>query len=111
MKVKLQIKLSRIWKSRKGLISLRDLKDYRPVWREPLKGNFKEYEIVTMAPPSSGGIHIIQMLNILENFNLEELGHNSAAYASLLSEVMKFAYADRSKYLADPDFFEVPTLD
>ena len=96
-------------KNRKGLISLKDLKDYRPVWREPLKGNFKEYEIVTMAPPSSGGIHIIQMLNILENFNLEELGHNSAAYASLLSEVMKFAYADRSKYLADPDFFEVPT--
>jgi len=96
-------------KNRKGLISLKDLKDYRPVWREPLKGNFKEYEIVTMAPPSSGGIHIIQMLNILENFNLDELGHNSAAYASLLSEVMKFAYADRSKYLADPDFFEVPT--
>ena len=96
-------------KNRKGLISLKDLKDYRPVWREPLKGNFKEYEIVTMAPPSSGGVHIIQMLNILENFNLDELGHNSAAYASLLSEVMKFAYADRSKYLADPDFFEVPT--
>jgi len=96
-------------KNRKGLISLKDLKNYRPVWREPLKGNFKEYEIVTMAPPSSGGIHIIQMLNILENFNLEELGHNSAAYASLLSEVMKFAYADRSKYLADPDFFKVPT--
>ena len=95
--------------NREGLISLQDLKEYRPVWREPLKGNFKEYEIITMAPPSSGGIHIIQMLNILENFNLEELGHNSAAYAALLSEVMKFAYADRSKYLADPDFFEVPT--
>ena len=95
--------------NRKGLISHKDLKNYFPVWREPLKGNFKEYEIVTMAPPSSGGIHIIQMLNILENFNLEELGHNSAAYASLLSEVMKFAYADRSKYLADPDFFKVPT--
>ena len=94
---------------RQGLISQQDLKEYRPVWREPLKGNFKEYEIITMAPPSSGGIHIIQMLNILENFNLEELGHNSAAYAALLSEVMKFAYADRSKYLADPDFFEVPT--
>ena len=94
---------------REGLISQQDLKDYRPVWREPLKGNFNEYEIITMAPPSSGGVHIIQMLNILENFNLEELGHNSAAYASLLSEVMKFAYADRSKYLADPDFFEVPT--
>ena len=95
--------------NREGLISLQDLKEYRPVWREPLKGNFKEYEIITMAPPSSGGIHIIQMLNILENFYLKELGHNSAAYASLLSEVMKFAYADRSKYLADPDFFEVPT--
>jgi gamma-glutamyltranspeptidase/glutathione hydrolase len=48
------------------------------------------------------------MLNILENFNLQELGHNSASYASLLAEVMKFAYADRSKYLADPDFFDVP---
>tara|TARA_Y100001936_G_scaffold248132_1_gene295355 strand:+ start:2410 stop:4107 length:1698 start_codon:yes stop_codon:yes gene_type:complete len=95
--------------NKNGLIRHRDLKDYRPVWREPLKGDFKGYKIVTMAPPSSGGIHIIQMLNILENFNLKELGHNSAAYASLLSEAMKFAYADRSKYLADPDFFEVPT--
>ena len=101
-------KIAQDMRDRGGLISTQDLQNYRPVWRKPIKGNFKEYEIVTMGPPSSGGIHIIQMLNILENFNLQELGHNSASYASLLAEVMKFAYADRSKYLADPDFFDVP---
>ena len=62
-----------------------------------------------MGPPSSGGIHIIQMLNILEQFELKKMGHNSVTYAALLSEVMKYAYADRSKYLGDPDFYEVPT--
>jgi gamma-glutamyltranspeptidase/glutathione hydrolase len=101
-------KIAQDMRDRGGLISTQDLQNYRPVWRKPIKGNFEEYEIVTMGPPSSGGIHIIQMLNILENFNLQELGHNSASYASLLAEVMKFAYADRSKYLADPDFFDVP---
>ena len=101
-------KIAQDMRKRGGLISATDLLNYRPVWRKPIKGDFKEYEIVTMGPPSSGGIHIIQMLNILENFNLHELGHNSAPYASLLAEVMKYAYADRSKYLADPDFFEVP---
>jgi gamma-glutamyltranspeptidase/glutathione hydrolase len=101
-------KIAHDMRDRGGLISTQDLQNYRPVWRKPINGNFKEYEIVTMGPPSSGGIHIIQMLNILENFNLQELGHNSASYASLLAEVMKFAYADRSKYLADPDFFDVP---
>ena len=95
-------------KDKNGLISSYDLKNYRPIWRRPIKGNFEKYEIITMGPPSSGGIHIIQMLNILEKFNLKELGHNSASYGALLSEVMKYAYADRSKYLADPDYFEVP---
>jgi len=61
-----------------------------------------------MPPPSSGGVHVIQMLNILENFNLREMGHNSAAYLHTLSEVMKRAYADRSEYLGDPDFARVP---
>ena len=92
----------------KGLISSSDLKNYRPVWRKPITGDYHEYKIVTMAPPSSGGIHIIQMLNILEKYNLSELGHNSPKYSALLSEVMKYAYADRSKYLGDPDFFKVP---
>ena len=101
-------KIAQDMKNKNGLISSYDLKNYRPIWRKPIKGNFDKYEIITMGPPSSGGIHIIQMLNILEKFSLKELGHNSASYGALLSEVMKYAYADRSKYLADPDYFEVP---
>ena len=101
-------KIAQDMKDKNGLISSYDLKNYRPIWRRPIKGNFEKYEIITMGPPSSGGIHVIQMLNILEKFNLKELGHNSASYGALLSEVMKYAYADRSKYLADPDYFEVP---
>ena len=101
-------KITQDMKNKNGLISSYDLKNYRPIWRKPIKGNFDKYEIITMGPPSSGGIHIIQMLNILEKFNLKELGHNSASYGALLSEVMKYAYADRSKYLADPDYFQVP---
>ena len=75
-----------------GLITKADLKNYKPVWREPVRGNYKEYEIVTMPPPSSGGIHVIQMLNILEHYNLPEMGHNSPTYVALLAEAMKYAY-------------------
>ena len=91
-----------------GLITKKDLKNYRRIWRDTLHGSFNEYEIVTMGPPSSGGVHIIQMLNILENYDLVTMGHNSPTYAALLTESMKYAYADRSKYLGDPDFFDVP---
>ena len=91
-----------------GLITKQDLLDYKSVWREPIKGSYRGKTIVTMPPPSSGGIHLIQMLNILENFGLSNYEHNSYQYVSLLSETMKYAYADRSKYLGDPDFFEVP---
>ena len=91
-----------------GLISHRDLKKYRPSWRKPLSSKYKGMDIITMGPPSSGGIHLIQMLNILENHDLQAYGHNNPRYVSLLAEVMKYAYADRSKYLGDPDFFEVP---
>ena len=91
-----------------GLITKKDLKNYRPVWRDTLRGNYDDYEIVTMGPPSSGGIHIIQMLNILEKYDLVDMGHNSSTYAALLTESMKYAYADRSKYLGDPSFFNVP---
>ena len=91
-----------------GLITEQDLIDYRSVWRDPIKGTYRGKTIVTMPPPSSGGIHLIQMLNILENFELGTYEHNSYQYVSLLSETMKYAYADRSEYLGDPDFFEVP---
>ena len=91
-----------------GLITEQDLIDYRSVWRDPIKGTYRGKTIVTMPPPSSGGIHLIQMLNILENFDLGSYEHNSYQYVSLLSETMKYAFADRSEYLGDPDFFEVP---
>ena len=95
-------------KKNNGLITKQDLKNYRPIWRDPIYGKYHEYEIVTMGPPSSGGVHIIQMLNILEKYDLAKMGHNSPIYAALLTEVMKYAYADRSKYLGDPDFFDIP---
>ena len=101
-------KIDAYMKENGGLITKKDLKNYRPVWRETLNGNFNEYGIVTMGPPSSGGVHIIQMLNILENFDLVVMGHNSPTYTALLTESMKYAYADRSKYLGDPEFFDVP---
>ena len=95
-------------KENDGLITEQDLLDYRSIWRDPIKGTYRGKTIVTMPPPSSGGIHLIQMLNILENFELGSYEHNSYQYVSLLSETMKYAYADRSEYLGDPDFFEVP---
>ena len=91
-----------------GIISEKDLEQYQPVWRNPLISSYKDIKIVTMPPPSSGGIHVIQMLNVLENFDLRKLGHNSKEYINVLSEVMKYAYADRSKHLGDPDFYDVP---
>lgn len=95
-------------KKNNGLITEDDLRQYKAVWRDPLVGNYKDFKIVTMPPPSSGGVHLIQMLNVLSNFDLKKLGHNSRDYTLLLTEVMKYAYADRSKYLGDPDFYEVP---
>ena len=91
-----------------GLISLDDLSGYKPKWRKPLVSSYRNNKIITMGPPSSGGVHVIQMLNVLENFDLKKIGHNTTQYINLLAEVMKYAYADRSKYLGDPDFYEVP---
>jgi gamma-glutamyltranspeptidase / glutathione hydrolase len=91
-----------------GLISARDLASYQALEREPVRGRFRDYEIVSAPPPSSGGVHILQILNMLENDDLAAMGHNSATYLHYLSEAMKLAYADRSEYLADPDFVEVP---
>lgn len=91
-----------------GLITKADLRDYRAIERAPVTGTYRGFEIVATPPPSSGGVHIIQMLNILEGYNLQAMGHNSAAYLHHLTEAMKRAYADRSEYLGDSDFVDVP---
>jgi gamma-glutamyltranspeptidase/glutathione hydrolase len=95
-------------KANGGLITKEDLARYQPVIRQPVKGNYRGYEIYSMPPPSSGGVHLIQILNILEKFPLQSLGHNSARTIHLMAESMKLAYADRSKFLGDPDFVAVP---
>lgn len=92
-----------------GIITKEDLKSYKPIWRKPVVGNYRGYEIISMGPPSSGGIHIIEILNIIENANIKELGFGSSSTISLMSEAMRQAYADRSEYLGDPDFIKVPT--
>ena len=91
-----------------GLTTLDDLKNYRAVVREPVRGRYRDYEIVSMPPPSSGGVHLVQMLNMLETWPLAELGSNSAATIHRLAEAMKRAYADRSEFLGDPDFVQIP---
>ena len=91
-----------------GLITHEDLKAYRVVEREPVRGNYRGYEIASMPPPSSGGTHLIEMLNILEGFDLKAAGHNSADYIHRLVEAMRRAYADRAKHMGDPDFWKVP---
>jgi len=94
-----------------GLITTADLAAYQVVERTPIRGSYRDFEIVSAPPPSSGGVHIVQMLNILEGFDLADMGHNSAAYLHHLSESMKLAYADRSKYLGDPDYVDVPVAE
>ncbi|MBP0021984.1 MAG: gamma-glutamyltransferase [Cyanobacteria bacterium SBLK] len=91
-----------------GLIAKEDLAAYQPAIRQPVKGTYRGYDIYSMPPPSSGGVHLIQILNLLESYPLRELGHNSAQTIHLMAESMKLAYADRSKYLGDPDFVDVP---
>ena len=91
-----------------GLITKEDLASYQPIIRKPIQGTYRGYEIYSMPPPSSGGIHLVQMLNILEGFPIGELGHNTAQTIHLMVESMKLAYADRYKFLGDIDFVPVP---
>jgi len=91
-----------------GLVDEAALAGYEPVWRDPVRGTYRGYEIVTMPPPSSGGVHVLQMLNILEQFDVAGLGAGAADSVHLLAETMRLAFADRSKHLGDPDFYPVP---
>ena len=91
-----------------GLITLEDLKQYQAVERTPLRGHYRDYEIITAPPPSSGGIGILQMLGMLEGSGYEKGGAGSAASIHYVAETMRRFYADRSEYFGDPDFFKVP---
>ena len=91
-----------------GLISHNDLKAYQSVYREPVIGTFKGLEVISMGPPSSGGLLLIHMLNAIENFPIDTLGWNSTDYIHLLTEIAKRAYADRAEHLGDPDFWNNP---
>lgn len=91
-----------------GIMTSDDLRDYKAVEREVVRGTYRGREIVSMPPPSSGGVHIVQLLNILEGFDIKKSGPNSAQTIHLMAEAMKLAYADREKYLGDPDFVKNP---
>ena len=91
-----------------GVISLDDLKNYKVQNRTPVTGTYRGFDIVSMPPSSSGGVHIIEMLNILEQYPIKDYGANSAQTIHLMAEAMKLAYADRSEYLGDEDFYDVP---
>ncbi|NIF86555.1 gamma-glutamyltransferase [Comamonas sp. Tr-654] len=89
-------------------ITLQDLRDYKVAEREPIRGSYRGYQIVTMPPPSSGGAHLIQILNMMERWPMNQWGANSAQSVHYMTEAMKLAYADRSEYLGDPDFVKIP---
>ncbi len=91
-----------------GLVTHDDLKNYRPMWRQPIIDQYKDYKIISIGPPSSGGIALIQMLKSVEPYPVSDWGHNSVPYLHLITEIERRVYADRASYLGDPDFFQVP---
>ena len=91
-----------------GVVSEKDLENYNVVEREAIQGTYRGYEVFSMPPPSSGGVHIVQILNMLENYDLAAMGHNSAQHIHTMVESMRRAYADRSLHLGDSDFVSVP---
>jgi gamma-glutamyltranspeptidase/glutathione hydrolase len=95
-------------KRNKGLITLKDLKAYVAKERTPVRGSYRGYEIISMSPPSSGGTALLQMLNILEGYNLDKLGWSSSEKYHLVAEAMRRAFADRAAYMGDADFVKVP---
>ena len=92
-----------------GIITLEDLANYEAKWREPISFTYDDLTIISMSPPSSGGICLAQIMNMIEPFDLQKLEHNSAKYIQVLTEAERRAYADRSFYLGDPDFVTIPT--
>ncbi len=95
-------------KANNGLITYKDLKEYNSVYRKPVIGSYRGYTIISMGPPSSGGPLIIQMLNMLENFDVSSMTRNSTEFVHMLTEIQRLAYADRAIHLGDPDFYPSP---
>jgi gamma-glutamyltranspeptidase/glutathione hydrolase len=91
-----------------GIMTLEDLAAYEPSFRNPVRGNYRGYEIISASPPSSGGAHVIELLNIMENFDLRKMGLNTPESIHAWAEAMKLVYADRARYMADTDFTPVP---
>ncbi|MFL2595025.1 MAG: gamma-glutamyltransferase [Flavobacteriaceae bacterium] len=94
--------------SKNGLISHADLKNYQSVWRKPITGNYRGHQIISMAPPSSGGVALIQLLQGTEGYPIADWGHNSTKTIHLMAELERRVYADRATYLGDPDFINLP---
>lgn len=92
-----------------GIITTEDLNKYTAIHRDPIKTTFKDYEIISMPPPSSGGVALIQLLNGIEKYIVNEWGHNSAQLIHMYAEIMRRVYADRTTFLGDPEFYPVPT--
>ncbi len=105
---KVAAQLTAEMKNGNGMISAEDLKNYHSVWRKPIIGKYKDYKIITMPPPSSGGIALLQLLHSVETFPLHRWGYNQDSTVQVMVEAERRVYADRSKYLGDPDFFKVP---
>jgi gamma-glutamyltranspeptidase/glutathione hydrolase len=95
-------------KNGNGLVTKTDLQNYHSIWRKPIIGNYKGYRIITMPPPSSGGVALMQLLHSVEKYPLARWGFNSDSTVQLMVEAERRVYADRSKYLGDPDFYKVP---
>jgi gamma-glutamyltranspeptidase / glutathione hydrolase len=101
-------KLTDFIQSKGGIITMEDMAGYEAKWRDPISFDYKNYNIISMAPPSSGGVTLAQIFGMLEDFDLKSMGHNSAKYIQVLTEAERRAYADRNYYLGDPDFVAVP---
>ena len=92
----------------KGIMTADDLKNYNAVWRAPVQGTYRDYTVISMPPPSSGGVALLQLLNMVENYPLKDYGLHTAASMSIMTEAEKRVYADRAAWLGDPDFVRVP---
>ena len=96
---------------KRRIMTNNDLSDYESIWREPVKFKYKDYDIISMSFPSSGGILLGQMMKAIEKFDLSKVPHNSAEYIQLLTEIERRAFADRSDLMGDPDFMSLPVYE